>query len=93
MNRHEALNFIRDNSRCVCSMLANPVDKFTAKKEWYTPIYFEQRIGNNGNIFILQDCGKNGWDIYFNGGSNSIDKSIEEFCKTTGVILTNLPVS
>lgn len=91
MNRNEALRFIRDNSRCVCSMLANPVSK-SEQWEGYEPIYFEQRIGNNGNLFILQDCGKNGWDIYFNGNSNNIEKSLSRFLEETGAKLPD-PVS
>lgn len=88
MNRITALEFIRDNSRLITSMLANPVKK-SEQWEGYEPIYFEQRIGNNGTPFIIQDMGKNGWDIYFIIGGNDVGNSIIKFCEVTG---TNKPV-
>lgn len=74
---------MRDNSRLITQMIGNPVEK-SEQWEGYQPIYFEQRIGNNGNVFIIQDAGKNGWDIYFNGRSNQIASAIQQFCTETG---------
>lgn len=84
LNRHTALQFIRCSSRLITSMLGNPVPE-EDKGDWYEPCYFEQRLGNNGTPFILQDMGKHGWDLYFICGGNNIDKTIEQFCLITGV--------
>lgn len=83
MKRNEALKFMRDNSRLITSMLANPIKKADIYDS-YEPIYFEQRMGNNGTPFIIQDMGKNGWDIYFISGVNNVDKSMEKFAAETG---------
>jgi hypothetical protein len=86
MNRTEALNFIRDNSRQVCRMLGNPVPK-EDQGDWYEPCYFEQRLGMNGTPFVLQDMGKHGWEIYFIQPGNLVDLSMKSFAEITGVIL------
>jgi hypothetical protein len=86
MNRHEALRFIRENSRMVRSILINPTPKI-GRDEYYEENYEEQRIGNNGQIFILTDYGRHGWDLYFPTGNN-IDKTMQEFSNKTGCALT-----
>lgn len=86
MDRHQALEFIKVNSRQTKSCLLNPIDKDDTG-DWYEPVYLEHRIGNNGNTFILYDAGKHGWDLYFNDGTNDIQKSLTHFSERTGVAL------
>lgn len=90
MDRHSALDFIRQHSKLITSMLGNPVKK---ADQWddYEPIYFEQRMGRNGTPFILQDTGKNGWDLYFIIGGNSVTDSLREFAKVTGLTGEDIP--
>lgn len=83
MNREEALKFIRDNSRLIKSVEINPLPKNHREKD-YDPNYWEQRIGDNGTIFMLNDFGKNGWELYFLAGSINIQFNIEMFCNRTG---------
>lgn len=82
MNRREALKFIRESSRCVNSTCINPIKKEDMYPN-YEPVYLEQRIGKNGAVFILQDNGKHGWDIYFNTGGNNVDESLQQFIAAT----------
>lgn len=86
MRRKEALDFIRNNSRCASSVCINPVPK-AERYDTYVPQYLEHRLGNNGTPFILHDCGENGWDLYFISGANEVKKTIDDFCKNTGVDL------
>jgi len=86
MKRNEALEFIRNNSRCVRQHLLNPVPK-NEREDDYEPNYLEQRLGNNGTPFILSDYGKHGWDLYFISTGNKVDKSLNEFCSVTGADL------
>lgn len=84
MTRTRALEFIRENSRILVRLLVNPIDK-EDEYDSYTPMYFEHRIGSNGTPFILQDCGKNGWDIFFLVGGNEVKSTIIKFAEKTGV--------
>lgn len=81
MNRTETLQFIRKNSRLVVSVNTNgTTDRFNDDEK----SIFEQRIGNNGRIFILHDFGAHGWDLYFTVGGNELTTTIQEFCVRTG---------
>ena len=82
MNRNEGLKFIQKNSRLVRKTLLNPP---FSKDEEYEANYIEQRLGNNGTPFIINDYGKHGWDIYFLFGSAVTQDRINEFCAKTGV--------
>ncbi len=83
-NRERTLKFIRENSRVILSIHANPIKK-ADMYESYEPVYWEQRMGKNGTPFILQDMGKNGWDLYFLQGGNELTASLQQFCIITGV--------
>jgi len=90
MNRKDALQFIRDNSRIVRSTHLNPAPKHEID-ETYDANYQEQRLSDKGVPFIINDYGRHGWDIYFLSQGNSVEKTIDEFNKRC--LLNNCPVS
>ena len=87
MKRNEALEFIRDNSRCIREHLLNPTPK-NERQDDYEANYLEQRMGNNGTPFILADYGRHGWELYFICTGNRTDTSIEKFCEVTGATIS-----
>lgn len=91
MNRKEALEFIRDNSRLVRSYHMNPIPKHEMDVD-YEANYMEQRLSNKGVPFILNDYGKHGWDLYFISGGNKVDATISKF-KELCLLEKNHPVS
>jgi hypothetical protein len=70
MNRHDALQFIRDNSRLL-------------REAELGRFKIEYRIGNNGTSFFLMDMHEDGWEIYFNAGGNNIARAMTEFGEKT----------
>lgn len=90
MNRHQALEFIRDNSRLICSVLTNPVAK---PDQWsgYEPMYLEKRLGDNATPFIIFDMGTHGWELYIIAGENNVDKTLVKFSEATGCALPETP--
>lgn len=71
MNRQEALDYIRNNSRLVRI--------FTENLESGDKSVFEQRMAYNGKLFFLHDMGEHGWDMFYRPGGITIDSAIEKF--------------
>lgn len=76
MNKREAaLEFIKDNSRC---LRENVWDRGVDQK---TVIQFRHA---NGHGFFLMDMGEDGWTCFWESKKNNVDVTLTEFAEISG---------
>lgn len=76
MNKREAaLQFIRDNSRC---LRENTWDRYSM------PSWTVQYRVVNGHGFFLLDMGDDGWTCFWESKKNNVDITMEEFAEISG---------
>ena len=77
MNKREAaLQFIKDNSRC---LRENVWDRGNGEKT-----IIQYRF--NGAGFFLMDMGKDGWTCFWESKKNNVDITMSEFAEISGEI-------